>query len=87
MATVWIPSQLRDLTGGAATVEAAGATMRELIDGLDASYPGMKARLCESDRLRPALQVAVDGVVTRLGMREPLEPHSEVSFIPAVGGG
>ena len=35
MAEVWIPSLLRDLTGGREKVAVAGTTVRQLIDGLE----------------------------------------------------
>jgi sulfur-carrier protein len=87
MATVFVPSLMRDLTAGAARVEVAGRTVRQVIENLEAAYPGMRSRLLEGDRLRPAIGVAVDGVVTRLGLRQPVEDASEVHFLPAVSGG
>jgi predicted phage tail protein len=47
MPHIFIPSLLRNLTGGAADVRVAGATLREAIDALDAQYPGLKARLMD----------------------------------------
>ena len=38
--TVKIPSPLRTLTAGAATVDCQPGTVSELIDELDATYPG-----------------------------------------------
>jgi len=87
MATVWIPSLLRELTGGATTVPAAGNTVREVIDALDATYPGLKARLCQDNRLRPGMSVAVDGTASRLGLRQSVGPDSEIHFLPSVSGG
>jgi sulfur-carrier protein len=87
MATVWIPSLLRELTDGATTVSASGATVREVIDALESAHPGLKSRLCDGDRLRPGMSVAVDGTVTRLGLRQPLGPDSEIHFLPSVRGG
>lgn len=87
MATVWIPSLLRDLTGGREIVDAPGATVRQVIAALDQAYPGIKDRLCESDSLRPGLAVAVDTQLARLGLAQPVAPGSEVHFLPAIGGG
>ncbi|MBI3972028.1 MAG: MoaD/ThiS family protein [Chloroflexi bacterium] len=87
MPTVWIPSLMRDLTGGRTTVTVEGLTVRQVIDSLEAAYPGVKARLCDGDRLSPSITVAVDGVVSRLGMRQPTGEHSEITFIPTVSGG
>ena len=87
MATVFIPALLRDLTGGADRVEVGGATVRQVVNALEAAYPGVRERLCDGDQLSARVQVAVDGHVTRLGMLERVGPNSEVHFIPAIAGG
>ena len=87
MAEVWIPSLLRDLTGGNEKVQIAGETVQQIVDGLEARYPGIKARLVEGDRLRPGIAVIVDGEVSRLRLRQRLTENSEVHFLPAISGG
>ena len=87
MPVVYIPTLMRDLTKGAEKVEVAGATLRQVVNNLDAAYPGAKARLCKEDRIRPDIAVAVDGEITRLGMLQTVTPTSEVHFVPAVSGG
>jgi molybdopterin synthase sulfur carrier subunit len=87
MATVWIPSLLRDLTNGRQTVAVPGATVRQVIEALDRLYPGLRDRLCDANGLRPGMSVAVDTQVARLGLAEPVGPTAEVHFLPAVGGG
>lgn len=87
MATVWVPGLLRDMTGGLDRVEVPGETVGEIIDALDAKYPGMKARLVEDDRLRPAVAVAVDGEISSLKLRKKLRADSQVHFLPAISGG
>jgi len=59
----------------------------ELIDALDARFPGMKARLCQEDKLRPGLAVVIDGQVARGSLTESVAADSEVHFIPAIAGG
>jgi sulfur-carrier protein len=87
MPSVWIPSLLRDLTGGQGTLAVSGDTVRQIIDNLDATYPGIKARLCDGDRLRPTLTVVVDGKVSQQRLRQPVTETSEVHFIPSLSGG
>ncbi len=87
MATVWIPSLLRDLTGGRETVTVPGASVRQVIDELDRLHPGVRDRLCDGDALRPGLAVIVDSEVARLGLLQPVGPDSEVHFLPAIAGG
>jgi molybdopterin synthase sulfur carrier subunit len=87
LATVWIPSLLRDLTGGQETVTVAGSTIRQIIEVLDRSYPGIKDRLCDAAGLRAGIVVAVDTQVARLGLSQPVGDQSEVHILPAIGGG
>jgi len=87
MAVVWIPSLLRDLTGGRETVEVEGATVGAVIDHLDAQFPGVRARLCDGNLLRPGIAVAVDAQLARQGLSQPVASNSEVHFVPAIAGG
>ena len=87
MPEVHIPAMLRELTGGRSTVEAAGATVREVIEDLERRWPGIRDRLTDDGRLRPNLAVAIDGEVGPLGLREAVEPSSEVHFVAAIKGG
>lgn len=84
---VWIPALHRDLTGGQEIVEVAGETVGEVVAALEARYPGMEDRLCDDGKLRPNIAVAVNGEVTRRGLRQPLSAPSELHFIPALSGG
>jgi molybdopterin converting factor small subunit len=87
VAVVFIPSLLRSLTGGLAQVEVPAGSVRELVDALEARYPGMGERLCENDRLRSTFSVAVDGQVSSRRLNQKLEPGSEVHFLPVISGG
>jgi sulfur-carrier protein len=87
MATVYIPSMLMDLTGGERQMEVSGATVREIIDNLELTHPGVKERFLEGDRLRPNISVAVDGEISPLGLLERVQPSSEVHFVAAIRGG
>ncbi len=87
MAVVWIPSLLRDLTGGQETVTVAGSTVRQVIEALDRTYPGIKDRLCDANGLRSGIAVAVDTQIAGLGLRQPVGENSEVHFLPAISGG
>ena len=87
MHTVFIPALHRDLTAGVETAPADGATVGQLLDDLDRRYPGLKDRLSQNGELRAGIAVAVEGVVSRRGLRHRLEAPSEVHFIPAMAGG
>lgn len=87
MAVVYIPSLLRGLTDGKDRVTVPGLTLRQVINNLDAAYPGLKERLTSGEDLSPAISVAVDGEVVRVGLLQPLAEDSEVHFLPAISGG
>ena len=87
MPSVFIPAQLRDLTGAAAEVEIAGATVREIVLGLDQRFPGIAERLTSGGELSPALQVSIDGTLSRRGLDAKVPAGSEVHFLPVFGGG
>lgn len=87
MATVFIPPLMRPLANGLHRVEVEGTTLRQVIDSLERNYPGMKERLCEGDELKPGIAVGVDGIMGTLGLRQKVQPQSEIHFLPAIGGG
>jgi sulfur-carrier protein len=87
MATVWIPPLMRSLTDNQEQVEVEGESVRQIIEALDARYPGVAARLIDDNRIRPGISVAVDGTIGNKGLREAVKPNSEVHFIPAMSGG
>ncbi len=87
MASVWVPSLMRDLTAGQERVHVPGRRVSEVIDALEAAYPGFKDRVCRDGRIDPAISVWVDGRVAPLGLRQAVEEQSEIQFLPAVAGG
>ena len=87
MATVFIPSLMQKLSDGKGKVRVEGATVRQIVNNLDAEYPGFKDRLVEDGRIKGNISVAIDGEITPLGMLEKVGEESEVHFLPAIGGG
>ena len=87
MATVYIPSLMQKLSDGNSKVEIDGGSVRQIVNNLDAQYPGFKERLVEDGRIKGNISVAVDGEITPLGMLEKVAETSEVHFLPALGGG
>jgi len=87
---VRVPTILRNHTDGQRKVAGDGATLRELIDDLDASYPGIKDAVVDDEgKLHRFVNLYVnDEDVRFLGSIEtPLEDGDEVSILPAVAGG
>ena len=87
MAKVFIPTMLQTLTGGVKQTECQGRNVRQIIDGLEAQYPGIKDRLVEDGEIRSNLAVAIDGDVARMGMLERVsETAKSISCLPSVAG-
>ena len=78
---------LQKMTGGVRQVDCQGRNVRQIIDGLEAHFPGIKDRLVEDGEIRANLAVAIDGDVARMGMLERVHESSEVHFVPAIAGG
>ncbi|MFO8075804.1 MAG: ubiquitin-like small modifier protein 1 [Egibacteraceae bacterium] len=90
MPTVRIPTPLRNATGGAATVEVEGGTLKSVIEDLEAQHPGIGERLLDdSGELRRFVNVFVDDEDVRFqeGLSTPVDEDTTVSIIPAVAGG
>ena len=78
---------MQELSNGEQRVNVQGNNVRQVIDNLDAVYPGFKDRLVEEGRVKPNISVAIDGEITPLGMIEKVSEGSEVHFLPAISGG
>ncbi len=66
------------------TVEAA--SVREMVEALDADWPGMGDRIVDSTpAIRRHMNVFVDG--TRAVLDTPLRPGAEVFVLTAISGG
>jgi molybdopterin synthase sulfur carrier subunit len=89
---VRVPTQLRDLAGGASVeIELDDtATVADVLDALAHLRPALERRVRdERGRVRPHVNlfVGADNVRDREGLRTPLCPGAELSIIPAVSGG
>jgi sulfur-carrier protein len=87
---VRIPTILRSYTGGAAEVTAPEGTLREVIAGLDAAYPGLGGRIIDDGgKLRRFVNVYVGDEDVRFaqGLDTQVPAGERVSVIPAVAGG
>ena len=89
MSVVRIPPTLRAETRGAATVEASGETVRELMDDLTAQFPALKHRIYPEGELARFVNVYVEGedVRTKEGLETPVREDGTVILLPAMAGG
>jgi molybdopterin converting factor small subunit len=80
------PALTRLFPGCPRQLELEAATVRELLDMLDALWPGMRDRLSDSlPRIRPHVNIFVDGERSVLETR--LRPGASVFIITAISGG
>ena len=89
-ATVRIPTILRTFTSGAGEVTAEGSTLREVLDNLETSFPGIRDRIVdEQGALRRFVNVYVGDDDVRFigGLDAEISDGARISIIPAVAGG
>jgi len=90
MPTVRIPTPLRKLTGDQRVVQVNGNTLVEVVEDLERRFPGLKARLVDTDgRVHSFVNIFVDDEDVRFlqGLATPLKENAEVAIIPAMAGG
>jgi sulfur-carrier protein len=88
--SVRIPTILRTYTGGESEVSADGGTLSEVLDSLDGSYPGIKARILDDQgTIRRFVNVYVgnDDVRFLQALETSTPEGTQISVIPAVAGG
>ncbi len=84
---VRIPTPLRSYTGNEAVVDAAGATLAELLADLDRRHPGIRFRMVdEQGRLRRHMMIFVAAERCR-DLSRSLAGVEEVTVMQALSGG
>ncbi len=84
---VFIPTPLRSYTGDRSEVEAAGATVAEVLRDLDARYPGIRFRMIdEQDAIRRHIRIWVNKDEVRT-LDAPLAERDELVIFQALSGG
>jgi molybdopterin synthase sulfur carrier subunit len=83
---VLIPTPLRSYTRER-EVDAAGATLAELLADLDRRYPGLRFRVIdEQDKMRPHIRFFVNGAL-EFDLSRALRPADAVQIVQALSGG
>ena len=83
---VLIASPLVSYTG-ADKVEARGATLGDLLDDLDARFPGIRFRMIdEQNRIRKHIRVFINGEQAR-DLAHGVRPADQVCIVQALSGG
>lgn len=87
MPLVFIPSLMRNLTENHDRVSVDGKTLRQVVDNLEARYPGTKEVIVQDGRVRPGLALAINGEIATTGLMAAVPDEAEVQILPAIGGG
>lgn len=86
---VQIPTPMREQAGGKSEIDAAGATVKAVLDDLVRQYPALRAKLFENGKLRHYVNVYVNDEDIRYldELDTAVEDGQVVALIPAVAGG
>jgi molybdopterin synthase sulfur carrier subunit len=86
---VRIPTPLRTLTGGAASVDVEAKNVRDMVEALEKNHPGLKERLMDEKGVRRFVNLYVGEEDIRFldGLDTELKDGDEVSVVPAIAGG
>lgn len=87
MARVYIPALLRPLCGGVSTLEVEAVTLEQALRAVDERCPGVYDRIVANGRLRPELNIALDGEMQDLPLFARVGPNAEIAVVPAMSGG
>jgi len=84
---VRIASPLRSYTGGAASVAAAGTTLREVLADLERRFPGIRFRMIdEQDGIRRHIRLFINTEEAK-DLSQAVRPGDTVHLICALSGG
>lgn len=87
---VRIPAPLRKLTNEQELVTAEGATIGDVLDNLNTSFPGLFERICDdSGNVRRFVNIFVNDEDIRFLQEKatPVKEGDEISIVPAIAGG
>lgn len=90
MSEVRIPPTLRSATAGAKLVAVDGATVREVVTGLVATYPELGSRLLDgAGGINGFVNVFLNGTDVRHlgGLDTPVVERDSLVLLPAMAGG
>lgn len=84
---VYVPTPLRSYTQKAGQVEQAGSSLREVLDGLDQRFPGLRFRIIdEQDGIREHIKLFVNAdQASKIDV--PVADRDDLHIICALSGG
>lgn len=89
MPVVLIPTPLRPHAGGKDRLDAAGATVGDVLKNLGDAFPELRDRILEDEQVRRFVNVYVNNEDIRYldDLATAVEDRDEISIIPAIAGG
>jgi len=89
MATIKIPTPLRQYTGGESKIEVHGETVGQAMDDLVNKHPELKQHLYEGGELRSFVNVFLGEEDVRFldGVNTDIDADDNLRIIPSIAGG
>ncbi len=87
---VGIPTPLRNLTNNPDEVDAAGATIGDVLTDLEKYFPGIGERMLDAQgKVRRFVNIYVSGEDIRFlqDKATPVAEKDKISIVPAIAGG
>ena len=85
---VHVAALLHSYTGGARVVEGRGGSLAELLQDLDARYPGIRFRIIdEHQRVRRHIKLFINRDQADDNLAAPIAPGDEIMIVAALSGG
>jgi sulfur-carrier protein len=81
MAHITLIGNLRQYTGGEATMSVTARSVRHLLAELAARYPAL------GPHLQDGIAVAIDGQIYQDALFQEIGPEAEVQLLPQIAGG
>ena len=87
--TVHIPQAMRQHADSQASVELAGANVKEVLDNLGVKFPNIVGRIFDNGQLRRFVNIYLNDEDIRYldNLQSPVKDGDVLSIIPAVAGG
>lgn len=90
MATVFVPTPLRRLTGGQSKLDMNGDNVGSLLRAVEDEYPGVAEKVFDQDgNVKRFINIFLndDEIRTLQGLDTPVKESDRVSIVPAMAGG
>ena len=86
---VKVTANLQKMVGGRRSVQAEGASVRELLDDLDSRYPGFKKQIVTDGQIHRFVNIYLNDEDIRFldKLDTPLKEGDTLSILPALAGG